>query len=60
VKESEFPYNQLSLQVLLLPGGNERCITAGLALTTKVRIDDCFFVAFVVATNLSILDSVAH
>ena len=44
---------------LLLRGGNERRTNAGLALTAKVRIDNFFCVAFVVATNLSILDSVA-
>jgi len=36
---------------LLLQGGNERQTNAKLALTTKVRIDDCFCVAFVVATK---------
>jgi len=33
-----------------------RRTNAGLALTMKVRIDNCFCVAFVIATNLSILD----
>ena len=44
----------------MLQSGNERQTNVGLALTVKVRIDDCFCVAFVIATNLSILDSVAR
>ena len=45
---------------LLLRGGDERRTKVGLALTMKVRIDNYFCVAFVVATNLSILNSVAR
>ena len=44
----------------LLGGGNERQTNAGLVLTAKRRIDDCFCVAFAVVTNLSIFDSVAR
>jgi len=42
---------------LLLRGGNERRTNAGLALTMKVRIDDCFCVAL---QQISPYSTVSH
>ena len=45
---------------LLLRSGSERRTNAELTFTSKVIMDNSFCVTFVVATNHSILDSVAR